>query len=475
MRVRILEVDLRVGDCRTRIPFRFGMHTLTATPQLTARLLLEIGSDRVEGFAADLLVPRWFEKDPDRTIQQDVVALMESARAAAVCYLRDGDSAGATLFDLWQRVYQDRVGSRPAEAADRLVRGFGVALLERAAMDGLCRHAGCSFRQALAADLFGFRPGEIHPELIDWDPASSPGGEPARRIEVRHTVGMVDPLEAAEVVPEQRVEDGLPTALEQDIREYGLSCFKLKLSGELEADRQRLLRFAEVAAREVGGPFRYSVDGNEQFADLSVLTELFRGFRQRPRGAALLEGLLFIEQPLPRQRSLEEAQRGALWELAAIAPVILDEADSGIDVLPRALEFGYGGISVKNCKGVFRGLLNRGVVECGGRGFLTAEDLTTTGVLPLQQDLATVLAHGLSHLERNGHHYFRGLDHLPVAEAEAALAAHGDLYRRVGDTVALRIEQGMLSVGSLECAGFGTAIDIRWRDRMPLDEWSPPL
>ena len=50
--------------------------------------------------------------------------------------------------------------------------------------------------------------------------------------------------------------------------------------------------------------------------------------------------------------------------------------------------------------------------------------------MPLQADLATVALLGIAHVERNGHHYFRGLGHLPEAEKAAALAAHPDLYRR---------------------------------------------
>ena len=67
-------------------------------------------------------------------------------------------------------------------------------------------------------------------------------------------------------------------------------------------------------------------------------------------------------------------------------------------------------MSVKNCKGVFRALLSRGLCELADDGsFQSAEDLTNLPVLALQQDLATIAALGLPHVERNGHHYFKGL------------------------------------------------------------------
>ena len=142
---------------------------------------------------------------------------------------------------------------------------------------------------------------------------------------------------------------------------------------------------------------------------------------------------------------------------------------------PLGTECGYRGISLKNCKGVFKGLLNRGLCGlAGGELFQSAEDLTNLPILALQQDLASVCAHGLAHAERNGHHYFRGLDHLPADEARAALDAHPDLYRELDPGVGVRIEDGRMRTGSLVCAGFGYDVAIEPPKRTPLAEWSYP-
>ena len=71
---------------------------------------------------------------------------------------------------------------------------------------------------------------------------------------------------------------------------------------------------------------------------------------------------------------------------------------------------------------------------------MSAEDLTTQAGLAVQQDLALVALLGLGHVERNGHHYVRGLAALPRTEQAAFLAAHPDLYVRDGDLVRLRID-----------------------------------
>ena len=462
MRVRLRSFGLFRSECRTRIPFRFGISTLRAAAQLVARVELDTEAGPAEGFSADLLLPKWFEKDPQKTLQQDVLALLSSARQAFAAAV---DNRDETLFELWWRVYAERVHSQPPSANDRLVRGFGVALLERALLDAVCRAAGESFFEALRNDTFQVRPGEVLPELTDWSLNDSLPRQPLSSVELRHTIGLLDPLRAADITPEARLDDGLPQALEEDIRHYGLSLFKLKLCGNVEEDLPRMLEVGEVLRTEVRGPARFTVDGNEQFHDLSSLVSLLKLLDREPGGRELLDGLLYIEQPLPRQQSFDERHRQDLAALSEISPVIIDEADGGLDSLPQALDLGYGGISVKNCKGVLRSLLNRGLVERHGGAFQSAEDLTNLGALALQQDLATIAALGLPHAERNGHHYFRGLDHLPEQEARDALASHPDLYTTLGSSVTLKIEGGRLAIGSLQRPGYGYDLPIQWQER----------
>ena len=93
---------------------------------------------------------------------------------------------------------------------------------------------------------------------------------------------------------------------------------------------------------------------------------------------------------------------------------------------------------------------------------MSAEDLTTQAGLALQQDLALVALLGLGHVERNGHHYVRGLASLPAGEQAAWLAAHPDLYTRDGDLVRLRIAHGRLAIGSLAGPGFAAGAEPDW-------------
>jgi hypothetical protein len=90
------------------------------------------------------------------------------------------------------------------------------------------------------------------------------------------------------------------------------------------------------------------------------------------------------------------------------------------------------------------------------RYFLSGEDLTTQAGLSVQQDLALVNLLGITHVERNGHHYVNGMAALPESEQQAFLHAHPDLYERSFGAVRLRIHEGELALGSLAAAGFAS-------------------
>ena len=161
--------------------------------------------------------------------------------------------------------------------------------------------------------------------------------------------------------------------------------------------------------------------------------------------------------------------------------MIIDESDARNDSLVLALELGYHGTSHKNCKGVFRGVINACLIEFlnrhnagdGTRYIMSGEDLANIGPVALLQDLAVASSLGITSIERNGHHYFAGLQAFPEPVADQVLAAHGDLYHRSSNGwPTLTVRGGRVSLASLRRAplGVGFAIDVeqftdsvRWR------------
>ncbi len=457
--LQVVEVAFARDPCQTRLPFRFGGVTLHQAERLTCRVVARSANgDEAVGWSSDLLVPRWFRKDNQATPVADADELLASAKLAASCY---SDLPANTVFGLWRQVLADRIESQDGDQPDLLVRGYGVAIVERALMDASCRLAGMPFAQALRADVFGFRPGDVHAQLADWQwQADLP--EPNPLVTVRHTVGMLDRLRIADLDPSERLHDGLPKTLDQDIDEYGVGWFKVKVGAGLEQDRARLLDLATFFAERDLSP-NLTLDGNEQYEDISQLADVLEAVDADANGRQLLARVAFIEQPLARAHSFDPDRHRGIQRVTKFAPLILDEADATPKSFVRALELGYRGVSVKNCKGVFRALCNFGIAKCAADRFQSGEDLTNVGVLSLQQDLVTGACLGLPHVERNGHHYFRGLDHLPSEVAASALSAHPDLYRSLpaasGGGVALRIGGGKIDITSaLAAVGYGQAL-----------------
>jgi hypothetical protein len=95
--------------------------------------------------------------------------------------------------------------------------------------------------------------------------------------------------------------------------------------------------------------------------------------------------------------------------------------------------------------------------EGSRRYFMSAEDLTTQAGLSVQQDLALVNLLGITHVERNGHHYVNGMAAQPQAEQDHFLRAHPDVYERSHGAVRLKIKDGRIAISSLACIGYASA------------------
>lgn len=467
MRIQVEDVQFFQTDCPARIPFQFGKAVVKSATVLLVRVQVKSdGGVTAAGYAAETLVPRWFDKSPDSSPADDVLALIRSARLASESLSWNGSAQ--SVFDHWYDMYVRRVLGCDALDSSLLVRGFGVSLLERALMDAACRAHEVTFFQALRENMLGFEGGRLHPELNDWIPANGLGDTPSESVSIRHTIGFLDPLRSEDV--DAAEADGLPRSLEECIDRYGLSRFKIKLSGDREQDQERILQLGGLLDERVKGNLEVSFDGNEQFSSVADLLAFLECVGEDPCGERMLKSLCWIEQPLSRTLTFDRPAHEGIEELRNTAPLIIDEADFGLDAFRRAVGIGYSGVSVKGCKGVFRALANRGLCEVlSGDLFQTAEDLTTLPAVGLQQDLSIVAAFGFESVERNGHHFFRGLDHLSKEEQETALQNAPRLYGKEGDLVHVLVEDGALCLGDLQATGFGFAGEPR------VEEWKEAL
>lgn len=435
-----------------RFPFRFGAASVAAAPQAFVCVSIEDAQGRsATGWAAEMMMPRWFDKSPEISPEDNVDQLRTALRLGlgALC-----DAGRETAFGLHAAVMQGHYAACAERGLNGLIASYGLALPDRAVIDALCRLHGLPAVAALRANLPGIDT-RLTPDLAGTTlDAFLARLRAPDSIAARHTVGLGDALTAAEI--DTPLHDGLPQSLDQVIAAYGHRHFKLKLSGDPQADLARLHRIVAVLDARAPG-YRATLDGNEQFSGPAPLAELLDGIAGTPALASLRAGLLFVEQPINRAAALA----ADVSALAAQAALEIDESDADLDAFPTAQRLGYTGVSSKSCKGVYRALLNAARVAQGQAKalFLSAEDLTCQAGIALQQDLLLAAITGNTHVERNGHHFVAGMAGAAAPEQARFAAAHPDLYRQAGGITGLRIAQGRISLDStLAAQGLGCAL-----------------
>jgi hypothetical protein len=454
-RLTLRDISFHERDTPFRKPFCFGAVTVEGAAQAFVRVEIALDDGRTAtGATAELMVPKWFDKNPALSTEETVDELRRSLSIARGLYLER--QRHDTAFGHHAAALPMQMERCAAEGIPALAAAFGPAQLDKAILDALLRAHDIDVFRGLAANIAGLDARltpDIDAEAIGQFLSSR---QPLARVAVRHTVGMLDPLEG-------------PGGLEEIVATYGCRHFKIKLNGDPAADAARLAAI-EAELRRIGADYRATVDANEQYADLASLAALCDTLETDAALAGLAARLLYIEQPLPREMALQ-TPLGALAERFAF---IIDEADDHYAAFPEARRLGYRGISSKACKGLYKSLLNgaRAMVwnaQAGDeRYFISAEDLTCQAGLAVQQDTALIAFHGIAHAERNGHHYVDGFAGAPQAEQAAFAAAHPDLYRSAEGQARLIIEDGGISARSLAASGFASAAMPDWSSLQPL-------
>jgi hypothetical protein len=440
-------------------PFRFGAVVINATPQVFVRVEIKVeGKRRATGASAEFLVPKWFDKRPHLSPEETVTELRRSVVIARELYL--AHSGFGTAFDLHAACIGAQIEACAKEDIPPLAAAYGPAEIDKAILDALLRCAGVNFFDGMADNIAGVD-ARLSRDLDDDDVLRFLAGRKRlERVAIRHTVGMDDKVEG---------EGGVADREEN----AGARYFKLKLNGDPEHDTERLSRIGRELTT-LPHDYRVTLDANEQYADLAALSVLVDRLGRDAALAPIAAKLLYIEQPMPRDIT-KTSPLGAL----ARHDFIIDEADDSYDAFPIARTLGYRGISSKSCKGIYKSVINATRAAkwstSGEKCFIAGEDLTCQAGLAVQQDLALGALIGVTHAERNGHHYVDGFGDTPAAEAEAFLAAHPDLYIRDRGKVRLAIHDGDLLTGSLTTPGFATSVHPDWSAMSPLEPPQPRI
>jgi len=85
----VTSASCHLRNLRTRLPFRYGVVTLTQFPLLHLAVDVEVADGRrARGFAADNLPPKWFDKDPAKSFRDKRAGRRGRTRTAACGWAR---------------------------------------------------------------------------------------------------------------------------------------------------------------------------------------------------------------------------------------------------------------------------------------------------------------------------------------------------------------------------------------------------
>ncbi len=469
IKFRIEAISFHERSVNLRLPFRFGVATLTACPQVHVLVKVQFPNGQlVEGCSAEMMVPKWFDKNLALSNEDNFEQLRFALKTARSAYMQDKKSQTAWQYFICH--YDDVMSVCGAQGINRLTASYGPALIDRALIDAVCHFSELSFYDCMKKNVLGID-FKDHRKLQDLTTFNLDHFlsklSPKNKIAARHTVGLIDPLLRSDLT-DDAPQDGLPVCLADVVRHYGHTHYKLKLGGNFEADIDRLEKIASVIGHDAQA---ITLDGNEQYQNAEAFQQFFEKFKALQSLHSLCQKTLFVEQPIHRDQTLDSD----VSEIAQRIPLLVDESDNDLDTFLSAAKLGYTGISSKSCKGVYKSIVNAARCQqmtqaTGVKYFQSGEDLTMQAGVAVQQDLALVNLLGLTHVERNGHHYVNGMAALTQEEQQAFLKQFPALYQSSDHVVRLQIQKGQIDLSHLHCQGFATGqqkSQIEWAD-MPV-------
>ena len=446
--IRILDVRISHELVEFRVPLKFGGRVADHMRLISAAVDVELSSGRsATGHGSMPIGNIW-------AWPSAVVGPNDTERAMLVY----ADKA-AELFGSYPEFghpmdIQFTVGAEFGHQAERvattlelpeslppLAQLVAVSPIDAALHDAYGRvHSSSSFNvlssKYCSRDLSEFLDDQFVGEFLDQYTLR----EPKASLPLYHLVGALDPLTPAEA--KDLNDDGLPHILGDWIAADGLTYLKIKLAGnDLDWDIDRMLgvdRVSHEAQSQRGcSQWQYSCDFNESCENAEYVLEFLN--RVRDREPEAFNRIQYIEQPT--NRDLKSASAAKMHDVAAIKPVVIDEALVDYESLLASRDLGYSGVALKACKGQSESLLAAAAAQKFDM-FLCVQDLTCPGASWLHSCSLAARIPGISAIEGNARQY------CPAANTRWA-----KLYPGL-----FSITDGTVATGRLSEAGLGFSL-----------------
>jgi len=383
--IRMAEVHHGYEDYVYRAPYKFGGRVVDRVTLLNVRCRVETrGGKSAWGFGSMTMGNMWSFPSPTMSYDTTLAAMKDLAERVSRLTARCGETGHPLDLSLVLEpeylraaalVSRERTLDQPIPKLCTLVV---ASPFDAAVHDAFGKLHGRSVYACYGPDLLRhdlsrylgpeFRGDRLHAFLL---------AQPPERIPLFHSVGGLDPLEAADV--QRPVGDGLPETLPEWIDYNGIVRIKIKLSGEdLRADVDRTLRIDRIAAqaqaRRGVQDWKYCLDFNERCPSVAYVLDFLRQVREgTPDGFARI---LYVEQPTARDLAADRAN--VMHEAARLRPVVIDESLTDLESLRLAREMGYNGVALKACKGQSQAMLMAAAARKYGM-FVCVQDLTCPG------------------------------------------------------------------------------------------------
>src|SRR5262249_2696312 len=280
-RIAVKNIEFSERRVPFQHPFRFGAVTVNEAPEMFVHVTIEMNGERSFGAAAELMVPKWFNKDPGLSAGSTVDQLRQSAEIARGLYL--GRKAPDTAFGLHAACTSAQVAACGKAGIPALAANFGPAEIDKAILDALLRAQRTDFFTGMRNNIAGLD-ARLTPDLDDAAISDFLTGRTiSPRIAVRYTIGMLDTL------------GSINEAIRAKYR-----YFKIKLCGDPAKDHVRLI---EIAALLGDCDYRATLDANEQYQSIADLYALVSALRTDEALGTFATRLLYIEQPFARENT----------------------------------------------------------------------------------------------------------------------------------------------------------------------------
>lgn len=312
-----------------------------------------------------------------RALCEDVAAALPKIGNAPMHPLFHGMALSAEVDGIAERTSR-RIGLSEGEGIPRLARMVCASPFDAAMHDAYGRLQGMSSYECLGKEYVGH-------DLSAWLGPIGCGHYLDEFIYPRHWKTLdawlvVGPNDALYEEGAEEIGDGLPDSIQGWVERHGYRALKLKTKGNDAHGEAEWVAGVYRAVRDIRAcagmdeRVRYLVDPNEGCADAGAMVEFLEELR-RIDGEAYA-ALEYIEQPTGRDLGAYDFD---MKEIAAMKPVLIDEALQDLRMLDVAAEQGWSGIAAKTCKGHSSTLLEIAWASLTGHMY-TLQDLTNPGI-----------------------------------------------------------------------------------------------